>query len=150
MDEQPQHRAQHDIPEAVPTLVRPRAHVHSPMLASNPLRHRPADLDHDRATVALPSARALVMPVAFGLLAALPVTLVVDWQSGLVVGAAAAILRELDRRVAHVTFSFGDGFLPFRSDNGWPRGVQEDDDVHWNWSPGRLAGPIPPGRGAAG
>jgi hypothetical protein len=28
--------------------------------------------------------------------------------------------------------SFGEGFLPFRPD-GWPRGVQEDDDAHWSW-----------------
>ncbi len=29
----------------------------------------------------------------------------------------------------------------FRADPGlgWPRGVQEDDDVTWNWSPGSAA-----------
>ena len=41
--------------------------------------------------------------------------------------------------------SFGGGFLPFRSD-GWPRGVQEDDDARWSW-PTIQSGPAPaPGR----
>jgi hypothetical protein len=35
-----------------------------------------------------------------------------------------------------VPFSFGAGFVGYRSDTGWPQGVQEDDDVHWNWRPG--------------
>ena len=50
---------------------------------------------------------------------------------GVVVGVAA-IVRTLDRRI---TFSFGAGFVGYRSDMDWPRGVQEDDDVHWRWRP---------------
>jgi|SRR4051812_45180654 len=35
-----------------------------------------------------------------------------------------------------VTFSFGQGVVGYRSDMGWPTGVQEDDDLRWNWRPG--------------
>ena len=38
-----------------------------------------------------------------------------------------------------VPFSFGAGFVGYRPDTAWPQGVQEDDDVHWNWRP-RTAG----------
>ena len=38
--------------------------------------------------------------------------------------------RYFDR---HVTFTFGEGFVGYRGDPAWPQGVQEDDDVHWNW-----------------
>jgi hypothetical protein len=37
------------------------------------------------------------------------------------------------------SFSFGQGFVGYRPDPAWPQGVQEDDDVHWNWRPGRAA-----------
>ena len=33
----------------------------------------------------------------------------------------------------HVSFSFGEGFVGYRPDPAWPQGVQEDDDVHWDW-----------------
>lgn len=50
-------------------------------------------------------------------------------------GFAVIGLRWTDR---HLPFSFGQGFIGYRADLGWPRGVQEDDDVHWNW---RTASP---------
>jgi hypothetical protein len=34
--------------------------------------------------------------------------------------------------------SFGQGFIGFRGD-GWPHGVQEDDDAHWAWPGSRPA-----------
>jgi hypothetical protein len=40
-----------------------------------------------------------------------------------------------------VPFSFGAGFVGYRPDTAWPQGVQEDDDVHWNWRPGTVGGP---------
>ena len=46
-------------------------------------------------------------------------------------GLAAIGSQQLER---HVPFSFGQGFIGYRADLGWPRGVQEDDDVHWNWT----------------
>ena len=48
----------------------------------------------------------------------------------------AIVLRRVSQRM---TFSFGEGFLPYRSDLGWPSGVQEDDDFHWSWTNGRRA-----------
>ena len=42
----------------------------------------------------------------------------------------AAVVRWIG---GHVSFSFGQGFVGYRADLGWPRGVQEDDDVRWNW-----------------
>ena len=32
-----------------------------------------------------------------------------------------------------VPFSFGEGFVGYRPDPIWPQGVQEDDDVRWDW-----------------
>jgi hypothetical protein len=52
--------------------------------------------------------------------------------AGGVVVAVAAIVRTLDRRI---TFSFGAGFVGYRSEMDWPQGVQEDDDVRWRWRP---------------
>jgi hypothetical protein len=37
--------------------------------------------------------------------------------------------------IDRVPFSFGQGFVGYRPDMAWPQGVQEDDDVHWNWRP---------------
>lgn len=42
----------------------------------------------------------------------------------------AVVIRSADRRLP---FSFGEGFVGYRTNLGWPRGVQEDDDVHWSW-----------------
>jgi len=52
-------------------------------------------------------------------------------------GAAALLLASLAiaifrRSQAAERYGFGDGFLPFKRDLPWPRGVQEDDDVHFN------------------
>jgi len=55
---------------------------------------------------------------------------------GVLVGVAAAV-RLVDRRIP---FSFGEGFVGYRSDAGWPRGVQEEDGVHWKW---KRPGPDP-------
>jgi len=52
-----------------------------------------------------------------------------------VLGFAVIGLRWTDR---HLPFSFGQGFIGYRADLGWPRGVQEDDDVHWNWRPASV------------
>ena len=57
--------------------------------------------------------------------------------AGGVVVAVAAIVRTLDRRI---TFSFGAGFVGYRSEMDWPQGVQEDDDVRWRWRPTESTG----------
>jgi hypothetical protein len=53
-------------------------------------------------------------------------------------GAALAIATVgiviFRRSQAAERYGFGDGFLPFRRELPWPRGVQEDDDFRYNWS----------------
>ena len=49
-------------------------------------------------------------------------------------GVAALGALALRRLAVRERFGFGDGFQPFQSDMGWPRGVQEDDDFQWSWS----------------
>jgi hypothetical protein len=49
-------------------------------------------------------------------------------------GVAALGALALRRLAIRERFGFGDGFTPFRSDLGWPQGVQEDDDFHWSWT----------------
>lgn len=38
---------------------------------------------------------------------------------------------------------FGSGFLPYRADKSWPRGVQEEDPVPWTRSRPDVAANIP-------
>lgn len=71
----------------------------------------------------------LVGPV---ILAAL---LLSDSRWALIVAGLVLLLDALTLIADRVTFTFAEGFLPFRPKDGWPRGVQEDDDVRWDWSP---------------
>lgn len=82
----------------------------------------------------LPRVRSFVGPSGLALLVAAPVLLVAGWQLALVAGAVALVARGLDRLVSRAPFSLGDGLLPYRPETGWPQGVQEDTDVHWNWA----------------
>jgi hypothetical protein len=63
-----------------------------------------------------------------------------DVRLGVLAGASAVTAIGLRRVSQRLTFSFGEGFVPYRSDLGWPSGVQEDDDFHWSWSNGHRAG----------
>jgi hypothetical protein len=113
-------------------VVGPVARLRSPVL-----EHRPIELlppDEDRPTVLLPPLRAFIGPSGLALLVAAPVLLIAGWQLALVAAVIAIVSRAVDRVVGRATFSFGDGFLPFRTEGGWPKGVREDDDVRWNWS----------------
>jgi hypothetical protein len=113
-------------------VVGPVARLRSPVL-----EHRPIELlspDEDRPTVLLPPLRAFIGPSGLALLVAAPVLLLAGWQLALVAAVIAIVSRAVDRLVGRATFSFGDGFLPFRTEGGWPKGVREDDDVRWNWS----------------
>ncbi len=47
------------------------------------------------------------------------------------VGGALAAIAFVTRLSATVRGSFADSFVGFR-DDGWPRGLQEDDDAHWS------------------
>jgi hypothetical protein len=55
----------------------------------------------------------------------------------LAVAAGAWLLQEIRVVVDMIPFSFGEGFVGYRGDQGWPQGVQEDDDVRWSWSSSR-------------
>lgn len=92
----------------------------------------------------LPPLQAFIGPARFALIVAAPVLLFVGLQVALIVAVAAPFVRALRDRADRTTISRGEGFLPYRAETGWPHGVQEDDDVRWNWS--AAAG----GRGAAG
>jgi hypothetical protein len=88
------------------------------------------DLVHDVSPALAPRTASLVA----GFLVATAAVAQVDVRLGLTFSAtvcAGVGVRWIDR---HVTFSFGQGFIGYRGDLGWPRGVQEDDDVHWNWN----------------
>jgi hypothetical protein len=45
--------------------------------------------------------------------------------------------------------TFGAGFVPYRSP-GWPRGVQEEEPVHWSWSAPRTPDVIDGGGSGTG
>ena len=70
-----------------------------------------------------------------------PHTEAMDFLSVLVVvGAVAALLQWVtSRRTVAALDLFASGFLPYRSDDGWPQGVQEADPVPWSWTPPAAA-----------
>ena len=143
MDEQSPRRSDaldHEMVERTSTagwsvvlvLFRPVPRFRSPIMERRPNRPQPADPDRRGLTV--PAARDVIRPIGWAMLLAIPILVVVGWQAALLVGAISAIAREVDGRIARSSLSFADGFLGFRADAGWPNGVQEDDEVRWNWS----------------
>jgi hypothetical protein len=66
---------------------------------------------------------------------ALAIAVLVVWglSWALLIGAMGSIARVLGWLASRAAFSFGDGFLAFRQDRSWPRGVQEEYDVTWVW-----------------
>jgi uncharacterized protein with LGFP repeats len=75
-----------------------------------------------------------------------------DARIGLAVVGVVALARFLRSADRLVPFSFGEGFVGYRADLGWPQGVQEDDGVRWSWRPARRAGSVaaPPARPISG
>ena len=120
-------------PRPITFAVEPLARMRSPIMAA-PKRDQPVWED-ERPFTALPPLRELMGPSAVGVLVAAPLLVLAGWQVALVAGFVATIVREVERRMP-ASYSLAAGFLPYRSDEGWPQGVQEDDDVHWNWSSG--------------
>jgi hypothetical protein len=120
-------------------LDRPVGSMRSPILA------RRADPQPAAADVPpgaeLPPLRSFVGPLVWVVVLALPVLLRVGWQAAVVTGVGALMVREAHLRANRSTISFGEGFLAYTARDGWPHGIQEDDDVHWNWSPARSAQP---------
>jgi hypothetical protein len=120
-------------PRVIPEAVAPASRLRSPIFEHRPIE--PLTPDDDCPSLVLPPLRAFIAPSGLALLIAAPILLLAGWQWALVAGLGATVCRELDRRVGRAGFSLGDGFLPYRPETGWPQGVQEDNDVHWNWSP---------------
>jgi hypothetical protein len=54
----------------------------------------------------------------------------------LIVGVTCGALMATIAVFRRLPFSFGQGFIGYRSDMGWPQGIQEDDDFHWQWQRG--------------
>jgi hypothetical protein len=125
-------------PRVTPEVVAPAPRLRSPIMEHR--RVGPLFLDDDRPTVLLSPIRAFLGPAGIAALVAAPFVLVAGWQVAFVAAAVAVAARELDRRANRATFSLGDGFLPYRPDTDWPQGVQEEDDVRWNWTPIRNNG----------
>ena len=82
-----------------------------------------------------PVARSAELIVALGIGV---VAFVVSGDPRLGAGAAALVVAAASVRFVdrHVGFSFGEGFVGYRGDPAWPQGVQEDDDVRWDWGHG--------------
>lgn len=113
--------------------VLPASRMRSPIMERRPFK--PITVDEDRPLVLLPPLRAFVGPARFAVFIAVPLLLLVTWQFALVAGIGATVAREVRRRAERLSFTLADGFLPYRPDTGWPQGVQEEDDVRWNWRP---------------
>jgi hypothetical protein len=119
-----------------PVLHRPYGRMRSPLM------DRRSDASMPRAEfipVEMPPIRAFIGPLLWVVVPALPILLRVGWQAAAVAGIVALAVREAHLRADRSTISFGEGFLGYAARDGWPHGVQEDDDVHWNWKTARSA-----------
>jgi hypothetical protein len=125
-----------------PELVRPVAHLSSPIM--RPRLVRPLPPDPDRMTFVIPPVRDVIGPMAWGMAAGVAILALVGWQAAILGAVVATIYRAVDQRMSRLDFNFADGFLGFRTTTELPHGVREDNDVRWNWSP------TPPGQGAQG
>jgi hypothetical protein len=95
-------------------------------------------LDVPWATLPAPPLRRADLELAAAV-SVIVTLLASDLRLGLASGGLTclvAALRRIDRRIS---FSFGQGFLGYRADLGWPQGVQEDDDFRWNWKARAVA-----------
>jgi len=118
-------------PRVTPVPVAPAARLRSPIMEHRAFEPLPPS--DDRPTVLLPPLRTFVGPSGFALLVATPVFLVAGLPLALVVAVVAPVVRAIHRRISRSNFSFVEGFIAYR-EPAWPQGVQEDNDVRWNWS----------------
>jgi hypothetical protein len=121
-----------------PVLLRPVASVRSPILEHRPIEARAPGQGRPGLTV--PPVRALIGPLIWAIVPASLVLVLSGPLPAIVLGLLIVVIRASGRRVGLSNISFADGFLPYRPDDGWPRGVQEEDVVHWNLAPLRNAG----------
>jgi hypothetical protein len=121
-------------PTLPPALHRPVARIRSPIA-----EHRgwasAQTVGLEGSATALPDAGVLAGPLVRALAVALPTAIVFGPQVGLLTGIIAVACGAFRDGRDGVSFTLGDGFLPYRPDTGWPRGVREDDDVRWSWAP---------------
>jgi hypothetical protein len=142
--------AQMDEPQPQVMLEVVEATMSSPMFSHEPVEtgepREPAEPVDPGTAPAIPPERPTLQPLSLPprvelereLAIAVAVAIVSsfvasDIRVAIVVGSLAFAtvgIRRIDRRLS---FSFGEGFIGYRADLGWPRGVQEDDDVRWNW-----------------
>lgn len=118
------------------------AHLSSPLLDRQPVPDpglRPLREDGPPKGRLVRASVADVVPA----LLALPLVLV-DWRWAAVAAGTLVGGRLVRRFARRAPFGFGDGFVAFRAELGWPRGVQEDDDLRWSWPSSDP--PRPPGR----
>ena len=125
-------------------LSRPDGHMRSPIFAPR-ADPQPGPTEVPRG-VDLPPLRSFLGPFVWVLVPGLPVLTRVGWEAAVVWGLVALVVREAHQRANRSTISFGEGFLGYTARDGWPQGVQEDDDFHWNWNAARSA---QQGRGAS-
>jgi hypothetical protein len=118
-----------------PVLARPTARIRSPLMDA---AARPTGLDHVPPPIPMPPLRTFISPLVWAVVPAVPVLLRVGWEAAAVVAVVAILIREARLRATRSSLSFADGFLAYAGDGRWPHGVQEDDDVHWNWSAARA------------
>ena len=141
-----------DAPRVVPTVrVEPAGPIRSPVMAGfqhNDLEE-PEPPETPSPTALLEAARRLAKPTgwAVGMLL-IGFAGTGDLFVSTLAGIAAGVVRSIQVVDRGIPFTFGEGFVGFRADLGWPRGVQEDDDMHWSW-PGRTVGASTSGRSDA-
>lgn len=117
-------------PRPVVVPVEPLGRIHSPILESR--RTERTASDHV-STFVIPPLNELASPSGVALLIAAPLLVLVGWQLALIAVVTVTIVREVERRIP-ASYSLAAAFMGYRPDDGWPQGVQEDDDVRWNWS----------------
>jgi hypothetical protein len=125
---------------AWPDLVRPVPHLSSPIMRRRVIVPLPPD--PDRLAFSVPPVRDVVGPMAWGMLIALPILVLIGWQVAVVGAVVATIYRAVDQRASRLEFSFADGFLGFRTTTQMAYGVREDNDVRWNWSASQPSGGV--------
>jgi hypothetical protein len=82
-----------------------------------------------------------------GVIPALAVAAAAAWLSenlgvGVACGAVLYVAAQLHRFDKGTDATFAGGFLGYRPDTGWPRGVQEDEDFRWTWNGPKPEAPL--------
>ena len=155
MIEDAQQRSDAAVPELIEGMSEPGPRVaiesvvrvaplRSPLMDHRRVEPLPPALNRQRAPL-LP-LRPLVRPSRLDLLVGAWLLLVVGWQVAILIGIGVAGYRELERRRGRSGLTLANGFLPYQPETAWPQGVQDDNDVRWNWSAASATAPTPGGQ----